>query len=317
VIGFLAKRFEVLEEASHKNKEIEGHIPLKETMTNKALTIKVKSLAKDLGIDLIGVAPSERFKEAPPSARPEAILPAARSVLSMAIRMNKTIQNVHLAHNTYDPFSRFGHTLLAYKMDSIANEVANFLEDNGYSACPIPADSDLLPALTQPLISHRHAAVAAGLGYIGWSNNLVTPEFGAGIKLSTIITSASLIPDSFPPTDSCRRCAACVEICPVEAIHPTESESFILDGRSFEHGRYSKLKCLWSCLGFIQGLEGRHTNYARAAKPLPLPEGNEISPELFEIITTNGNYSSAPVLCGLCLVVCHPAGSVGRKNNFN
>jgi len=275
-------------------------------MENKALTNKVKSLAKELGIDLIGVASSERFKEAPASAQPEAILPSTHSVLSMAIRMNLTIQNIHLTHSTNDPFSRFGHSLLAYKIDYIANEVANFLEDNGYEACPVPADSDLWSAFNQPLLSHRHAAVAAGLGYIGWSNNLITPEFGAGVKLATILTSAVLVSDPLLLGNNCPRCLACVNICPVEAIHPTESEAFILDGWVFEHSRYSKTKCLWSCLGLIQGLEGRQKNYARPAKPVPLPEGNEIPPRLLKIISNNGNYSSAPVLCGFCLTVCHP-----------
>lgn len=273
-------------------------------MENKALTNKVKGLAKELGIDLIGAAPTERFKEAPSSSQPEAILSKARSVLSIAIRMNQTVQNVHLMHNTNEPFSRFGHSLLAYKIDNIANEVANFLEDHGYEACPIPADSDLWSAFNQPLLSHRHAAVAAGLGYIGWSNNLITPEFGAGVKLSTIITSALLVPDPLLSENSCSRCSACVNICPVGAIHPQESETFILNGRVFEHSRYSRIKCLWSCLGLIQGLEGRTKNYARPAKLTPLPEGDEIPPKLWKIINSDSNYSSAPVLCGFCLTVC-------------
>jgi epoxyqueuosine reductase QueG len=216
-------------------------------MPNKSLTNRVKSLAKEIGIDLVGIAPAIRFRQAPSTARPEAILPEARSVLALALRINRSIQKVHLQQSINHPFFRFGHTLLAYKIDKIANEVANFLEDQGYDACPIPADSDIPSPSPYPLISHRHVAVAAGLGHIGWSNNLITPEFGAGVKLGSIITSADLIPDPILPENCCTRCLACVNICPVEAIHPAEGKTFILDGMVFEHSRYLKDKCLSSC----------------------------------------------------------------------
>jgi len=280
-------------------------------MGDKVLTVKVKGLAKELGIDLVGIAPIERFREAPPQAHPATILPKARSVISLAIRLNRTIQKIYLIPNSGEPFSRFASSLMSNTIDKIANEVANFLEDHGHDACPLPADSDLSSLFNYPQISHRHVAVAAGLGHIGWSNNLITPEFGAGVKLTSIITTARLEPDPVRPSNSCLHCLACVNICPVEALHPTESQDFNLDGLQYRHSKHQTLRCLWSCLGLVPLAGGRQLGHAPLTPDfIFLPEGHDLRGAL-NLLREKGllsNYQSplTPNLCSYCLVVCHP-----------
>ena len=51
----------------------------------RELTDRVKNLAIELGADLVGVAPVERFKNAPLRMSPKGLLPGARSVVVAAI----------------------------------------------------------------------------------------------------------------------------------------------------------------------------------------------------------------------------------------
>ena len=73
--------------------------------------------------------------------------------------------------------------------------------------------------------SHRYGALAAGIGRLGWSGNLLTREHGALVELGSVLTSATLtadtpIPDNEHPCDGCKMCS---QVCPVDMIHPRES----------------------------------------------------------------------------------------------
>jgi len=69
-------------------------------------------------------------------------------------------------------------------------------------------------------LSLKHLAVAAGLGKIGRSGLLLTKQFGPRVRLAAIVTDACLAADH-EMTDErpCDDCCACVEACPVKAIH--------------------------------------------------------------------------------------------------
>lgn len=61
----------------------------------------------------------------------------------------------------------------------------------------------------------RLAAVACGLGEIGWDKMLLTPEFGPLQRLAFIFTDAPLDPDPlYDGKPLCRRCGVCVRECP-------------------------------------------------------------------------------------------------------
>ena len=69
-----------------------------------------------------------------------------------------------------------------------------------------------------PDFAHRYAAVATGLGRLGWSGNLLTPEFGAAVYLGTVLTSATLQSDPLCENNPCDLCLLCTSVCPVEMI---------------------------------------------------------------------------------------------------
>jgi len=64
-----------------------------------------------------------------------------------------------------------------------------------------------------PSLSHRCVAVAAGIGRIGWSGNLLTEKYGARVLLNSIITNANLKPDKPLEQNPCTRCKICEKSC--------------------------------------------------------------------------------------------------------
>ncbi|MDR3254078.1 MAG: epoxyqueuosine reductase [Synergistaceae bacterium] len=65
---------------------------------------------------------------------------------------------------------------------------------------------------------HKTAARLAGLGWIGKNALLVTPEFGAAIRLTTVLTDAPLICDRPILEQKCGACQKCRDSCPGGAI---------------------------------------------------------------------------------------------------
>ena len=90
----------------------------------------------------------------------------------------------------------------------------------------------------------RLAAVACGLGEIGWSKMLLTADFGPLQRVAYIFTDAPLEPDplySGPPL--CRRCMACVRECPGGCLSKTESIKVDIGGKVCEWGKLDEWKC--------------------------------------------------------------------------
>ena len=64
-----------------------------------------------------------------------------------------------------------------------------------------------------PNFSHRCAAVAAGLGRVGWSGNIITEGYGARVLFGSIITDAELTPDNPLKNNPCIGCKICEKSC--------------------------------------------------------------------------------------------------------
>ena len=68
------------------------------------------------------------------------------------------------------------------------------------------------------VVSVKHAAVLAGLGYIGKNSLLITPEYGNMIWLSAVLVDIELEPDEIINGKCPENCTICIENCPVNAI---------------------------------------------------------------------------------------------------
>ena len=122
----------------------------------------------------------------------------------------------------------------------------DFLENRDYISLPIPANQyyDLEKGLGE--ISHRHVAMAAGIGRLGRGGFLVTPQYGGAVQLITVLTTAKLKPDSILEENPCKGCPQpCVSICPVKALTPDRDRVMKMDGKEYRYGWLSYLRCQW------------------------------------------------------------------------
>lgn len=138
-------------------------------------------------------------------------------MVSMAMKMNRTtILNLPKTRKEY----RMLYETTNAKLNSIAMKIAQFLEEQGYEAIPIPASSPYNRQDITGDISHKHVAVAAGLGKFGINNLVLTPEHGPYVRFVTVLTNAPLKPDKPLNKNPCleNKCMQCVKICPVKAL---------------------------------------------------------------------------------------------------
>jgi epoxyqueuosine reductase len=109
-------------------------------------------------------------------------------------------------HNSYD--------VVNLMLDQIGVRMANELQRAGHSAFPVPAsrrtdDENMCGIVSQKLVAHL-----AGLGWIGKSCLLITPDHGPRVRWVSILTDAPLNPTGTPRASRCGDCTACVDICP-------------------------------------------------------------------------------------------------------
>lgn len=101
----------------------------------------------------------------------------------------------------------FGYSKMAYT----AGLLGQFINQMGYKSIPTGNDT----ALSVPL------AIQAGLGELGRSGLLITPQFGPRVRLCKVFTNMPLAADTpieFGVTEFCEVCNKCADRCPGNAI---------------------------------------------------------------------------------------------------
>ncbi len=230
------------------------------------LSSQVKAIARESGAALVGIASRERLAEAPPSAHPDYLLPATRSVISFAIPLDRKIIRDYLDKKDWLAHGA-DHKRLYRELYTIAERLVDFLKEKGFEAIrpdmnnvyrPEGGSSrttDLANMVDMvPDFSHRYGAVAAGLGRLGWSGNLMTPRFGSAVFLGSVLTSAVLEPDPLLEEDPCDKCKLCTTVCPVEMMANKETMSVTIAGREYSCGKKeTNARCIIAC-GHNHGL---------------------------------------------------------------
>lgn len=187
----------------------------------------IREMIRSEGIELVGIADAGALILASPPRPATDLMPTARSVIVMAMP--------HSLGAVYAPDIRMwtrNKMQASRLLDQAAEKIGRFLEKEGHLALPVSADKPVEIHKLDPLtgkrlphtrtvghISLKHAAVSGGMGQIGRSNLLLTPEFGPHQRLGGIITEAPLEADPFLEWDLCvQGCTRCRDACPVKAL---------------------------------------------------------------------------------------------------
>ena len=160
--------------------------------------------------------------------------------ISVGVAMPQPIVD-QLPHHDSVPvastYRRHGYEVLNSRLDQITSRLASDLQVEGHPALPIPASQTLDSERHLGLFSHKLAAHLAGLGWIGKSCLLVTPEVGPRVRWASVLTDAPL-PAGEPLARSCGDCRQCVEACPASAF---TGEPFRADER--REARFDVSRC--------------------------------------------------------------------------
>jgi epoxyqueuosine reductase QueG len=113
-------------------------------------------------------------------------------------------------------------------LDGISQRAVEMLSAYGFNA-KRQATTNIVgtqypPNFATPL-PHKTVATKAGLGWIGKCALLVTPQFGAALRLGSILSDAPLAAEMPIEQSKCGSCSECKDICPAHAICGTNWEA--------------------------------------------------------------------------------------------
>ena len=290
--------------------------PDKKSPFADTLTDDIKATARTIGADLVGIASVDVFQDSPQRLHPAAILPGAKSVVVIAVKYPDASIDMWgkpAAESMFFYQSVQAH-MTGVIMPMIQFHVYRALERAGHLAIPVAPsgywryrDYEEMKGGFYADFSHRHAAVAAGLGDLGLNGLFLSPEYGIRQRMASIITTAPLRPDEpYCGKALCNNCGRCVKACPVQAFDSNERFEVRIGDKQVSYAKVDKWKCAWSeQLGMVADggpkYAGHTTNVMPPAQVTPedyLAARNQRDP--FQATCAWGTIS-----CGRCLHTCN------------
>jgi len=176
-------------------------------------------LARSIGADYAGIADLTGVRQFVHAQGGDRVAGYPRAVV-MGIRLPDALIDALADRQDRTGASLYRHNydVVNGMLDVIALRVANALQQLGYRALPVPASKRADDAVMAGVFSHKLAGHLAGLGWIGKSCLLVTPDHGPRARWVTVLTDAPLRPTGAAMAPRCGECTACVDICPVHAF---------------------------------------------------------------------------------------------------
>lgn len=223
-------------------------------MSQQSFTNEFRTHARSCGIDIIGVAPIERFSGIPLERHPASIFPEVRSVVVVGKRIVRGALRGVEEGTQFSIYSQFGRDWLNNRTLALATfRASEFLEDHGWEAVPLPNLPPETPPMGVPvredalapnvMLDFDDAAVRAGVGEIGYCGFLLTPQFGPRQRLQMILTDAELVPDAIIEEPICLRCERDIAFCPPGAISDDPAETRVVCGREMAVARIDHARC--------------------------------------------------------------------------
>jgi len=297
---------------------------------------EIKEAAKRLGADIVGIGSIDRWADAPSQMDPKQIMPRAKSIIAMGFRVFRGSLRGIEEGTYFSNYSAMGYGGITYLyMPMTVINLCKLIEDEGYEAVPMGHQSDwrgidnkgflrenysrpVAPGKPQPdiMVNLRIAAYLCGLGEIGYSKMLLTPEFGPRVRVGIIITEMELEPDPImEPGTLCNRCMACVRECPGNCIPKDKTVKVNLAGHDVEWADVDMAKCGQTFVGAEPVAEGETGDY--------MPNSDKFKPASFSPFyhKPKNLYNTGQAICGAkgctraCMISLEARGVL--KNKFH
>lgn len=108
------------------------------------------------------------------------------------------------------------------KLNNVSEFIVKLIKDKGYDAQAVNASYILPDERLVGEVSHKFVANLAGLGWIGKSCLLITPDYGPRVRWVTVLTNFILPANKERLKSHCDSCRLCVDICPPKAFKNIE-----------------------------------------------------------------------------------------------
>jgi len=244
------------------------------------LTREIKRYVLDQGLDLVGVASTDRMGAITPEGyhRPSDLLPECRSSIVMALRwVDPLVDGLPELRGMYSRMM----IMMNNRLDQTLLQIARFLIQKGFLAMPVHASDPYNLSSLKGVLSHKHAAVQAGLGEFGVSNLLLTPEFGPRQRFVQLLTDAKLTPDEPLNLSLCEQTVsecdyACIRACPPKVIPPPPKGSEALKRMIWEGVKIDKPGCSYYQDRGLPHMERNGYTYRCGMCIAACPVGSEI-----------------------------------------
>ena len=199
---------------------------------------EITDFARNNGATMVGFAGVRRFDNAPKGHKPENFLEGTKTVISMGVIIPKrlfkwdgllsesesyTDDDVRWEVESNHWYGRVGYESVNIRLEQLGFLMSIYLEERGYPSLSFPATYAhhapimvKVPGYFAPL-SHRHAAVLAGLGEFGYNNLVITKKYGPRIRFMSVLTEAEIEEDPLVSEPIClgEKCLACIKSCGV------------------------------------------------------------------------------------------------------
>ncbi|MBT3360584.1 MAG: epoxyqueuosine reductase [Rhodospirillales bacterium] len=277
-----------------------------------------------------GIVGTEALDGGPPSADLTYVLEGAKSAVSFAVAMDPDSISPYLMKQDRE---RLEKEMIRANVTAsgIALHLSNYLINKGYKSVPVaanlvyrrPEGGDAAYDPMEPVypdIAHRYLAAQSGLGFMGMSGNLITPEYGATVILAAVVTKAELVatPPLPPEENYCDDCRLCLASCTSRFMDfENKTRVNLGDAEVTYSERRSLARCDLVCSGYT-GLapNGRWSTWSPGR--FEIPRDDKDIPAAYEKITeAYAKWPQAPggrtffytdeklrMTCGNCQLIC-------------
>jgi epoxyqueuosine reductase QueG len=232
-------------------------------MENQELKEILRGISKRNDMDFFGVGSVDRWSGAPVGHRPADVLPNAKSVIVMGVKIPEgCIRENIIAYNGMRhgilPYMVYGYNMLNDFLEEAAFKMADYLNSIEYEVFLPPASVGREEDRMMGIISNRHSAVAAGLAEFGLNGLALTPEAGPRVRWVIIVTDADLPADPlYHGPRICHDCMHCINVCPVQAFNSNEKWEFQIAEKDCSYCKLNRVVCRTAQTGLAKGSSGR------------------------------------------------------------